>query len=144
MSGKVCVSACAILGAAGLWSQLSCQSEDLHPNPLEVNVNPPTTSEVFAVMVLKTSLSCVNLIPAPAGSSKEPLWRFSAFSSFFINAGSCCFVITSKFFWAVSVSSSSGQPVAWAFFHLASRGGLFSLLVDYFVVNLKFLEGSGM
>lgn len=144
MSGKVCESACAILGAAGLWSQLSCQSEDLHPNPLGLSVNP---LQLFPVMVLKTSLSSVHLVPAPAGSCKEPLWRFSAFSSFFISAGSCCFVVTSNFSWAVSlcvVSSSSGQPVVWAFFHLASRGGSSSLLVDYFGVNLKFLEGSGM
>lgn len=84
-----CVSACAIVGAAGL----SCQSEDLHPNLLGV-CQPTTASEVFAVMVLKTSLSCVNIVPAPAGSCKEPMWRFSAFSSFFISAGSCCFVVT--------------------------------------------------
>lgn len=141
------MSACAILGAARLWSQLSCQSEDLHTNPLGGECQPTTASEVFAVVMLKTSLSCVHLAPAPAGSCKEPLWRFSAFSSFFISAGSCCFVVTSNFFWAVAlcvVSPSSGQPILWAFFHSASRGGSSSFLVDYFVMKLKFLEGSGM
>lgn len=141
MSGKVCVSACAILGAAELWSQLSCQSQTLHP--VLWGCQPTTVSEVFAVVVLKTNLSCVNPVPAPAGSCKQPLWGFSAFSSFFSSAGSCCFVATSNFFWAVAlcVSLFILRPACCVFFHLASRGELSSLLVDYFVVNLEFWEG---
>lgn len=77
-------------------AELSVQGPPSKPS--EGDCQPTTASEVFALTVLKNSLSCVNLVPAPAGSCKEPLWRFSAFSSFFISAGSCCFVVASNFF----------------------------------------------
>lgn len=129
---------------AVLTAELSVQGPPSKPSGGECQ--PTTASEVFAVTVLKTSLSSLNLVPAPAGSCKEPLGRFSAFSSFFISAGSCCFVVASNFFWAVSLilslHSQASLLCGLSSILLPEVGS--SLLVDYFVVILNFLEGCGM
>lgn len=53
--------------------------EDVCPNPSEVCVDPPAASVVFALMMLKTSLSFANLVPAHTGSGCESLEIFQPF-----------------------------------------------------------------